>query len=178
MKPFGRSGVVQFGAYTQQPFMKFAANYVSCVLEEGFEYARAQFLTPLMAIHHAHLVMLAERTILPAADARAIRNALQQVPLEEVRRGDVRRHRRGPVLPRRAADRRALRGRPRRPAAHRALAQRYRRDDVPDAAAGRSRPQPLNVRARRSLQTSSGLQAGSRVWTSPHRSWQKRRNRL
>jgi argininosuccinate lyase len=66
--------------------MKFAADYVSCVLEEGFEYARAQFLTPLMAIHHAHLVMLAERTILPAADARAIRNALQQVPLDEVRR--------------------------------------------------------------------------------------------
>jgi argininosuccinate lyase len=64
--------------------MKFAAEYVSCVLNENFEDAKTQFLGPLMAIHHAHLVMLAERSILAPADARAIRNALQRVPLEDV----------------------------------------------------------------------------------------------
>jgi argininosuccinate lyase len=65
--------------------MKFAADYVSWVLDESFEYAKAHFLAPLMAIHHAHLVMLAERSIVPLAEARAIRNALQQLPLEEVK---------------------------------------------------------------------------------------------
>jgi argininosuccinate lyase len=64
--------------------MKFAAEYVACVLNENFEDAKAQFLVPLMAIHKAHLVMLAERGILPPSDARAIRQALEQVPLEDV----------------------------------------------------------------------------------------------
>lgn len=40
--------------------MKFAPEYVSCVLEENFEDARRLFLSPLLAIHYAHLVMLAE----------------------------------------------------------------------------------------------------------------------
>ena len=46
----------------------------------------------------------------------------------------LRRHLRGPVLLRRAPDRRARRRR-RRPPAHRAQPQRHRHDDVPDAAA-------------------------------------------
>ena len=66
--------------------MKFAAEYVACVLNENFEDAKAQFLAPLMAIHEAHLVMLAERGILPPADARAIRRALEQVPVDDVKR--------------------------------------------------------------------------------------------
>ena len=66
--------------------MKFDADYVSYVLNENFEDAKVQFLPPLMAIHQAHLVMLAERGIVLAADARAIRDALAQVSMEDVRR--------------------------------------------------------------------------------------------
>ncbi len=39
--------------------MTFAPEYVKFVLNENFEDAKAQFLAPLMAIHYAHLVMLA-----------------------------------------------------------------------------------------------------------------------
>ncbi len=66
--------------------MTFAAEYVSCVLNENFEDAKAQFLGPLMAIHQAHLVMLVERSIVPRTEARAIRDALARIPVEEVRR--------------------------------------------------------------------------------------------
>src|SRR5262245_7364875 len=66
--------------------MKFSADYVRLVLDENFEDAKAQFLAPLMAIHYAHLVMLAERGIVSSADARAIRDALDGIPLEDVRR--------------------------------------------------------------------------------------------
>ena len=66
--------------------MKFAPEYVSCVLNENFEDAKTQFLSPLMAIHYAHLVMLARQGIVPAADARAIRDALDAIELEDVRR--------------------------------------------------------------------------------------------
>jgi len=66
--------------------MKFAPEYVSCVLNENFEDAKAQFLAPLMAIHRAHLVMLAGRGIIPAAEARAIGTALDQVPVDDVKR--------------------------------------------------------------------------------------------
>ena len=38
--------------------MPFAPEYVTLVLDENFEDAKAQFLAPLMAIHYAHLVML------------------------------------------------------------------------------------------------------------------------
>ena len=53
--------------------MKFAPEYVACVLNENFEDAKALFLAPLMAIHYAHLVMLVEQGIVSPADARAIR---------------------------------------------------------------------------------------------------------
>jgi argininosuccinate lyase len=66
--------------------VRFAPEYVACVLNENFEDAKAQFLSPLMAIHYAHLVMLAERRIISAADARAIRDALEAIGLDEVRR--------------------------------------------------------------------------------------------
>ena len=51
--------------------MKFAPDYVACVLNDVFEDAKAQFLAPLMAIHHAHLVMLVEQGIVSPADGRA-----------------------------------------------------------------------------------------------------------
>jgi argininosuccinate lyase len=65
--------------------MKFSPEYVACVLNENFEDAKAQFLSPLMAIHHAHLVMLAEQKIVPREEARTIAQALGHIPIEEVR---------------------------------------------------------------------------------------------
>jgi argininosuccinate lyase len=66
--------------------VRFAPEYVSCVLEENFEDAKAQFLSPLMAIHFAHLVMLTTQGIVSREDARAIRAALEGIDIEEVRR--------------------------------------------------------------------------------------------
>jgi argininosuccinate lyase len=65
--------------------VKFSPDYVESVLNDNFEDAKAQFLSPLMAIHYAHLVMLAERRIVPADAARAIRAALDAIDLERVR---------------------------------------------------------------------------------------------
>jgi argininosuccinate lyase len=65
--------------------MKFAPEYVTHVLNENFEDAKALLLAPLMAINYAHLVMLAEQGIISAADARAIRDALDGISLDRVR---------------------------------------------------------------------------------------------
>jgi argininosuccinate lyase len=65
--------------------MKFAPEYVFCVLSENFEDAKAQLLLPLLSIHYAHLVMLAERGILSRGDARAIRDGLDRIVPDEVR---------------------------------------------------------------------------------------------
>jgi argininosuccinate lyase len=66
--------------------VKFAPDYVACVLNDNFEDAKAQLLAPLMAIHYAHLVMLAEQRIVPLADARAIAEALESIDVDGVRR--------------------------------------------------------------------------------------------
>ena len=65
--------------------MKFAPEYVTYVLNENFEDAKALFLSPLMAIHYAHLVMLADEGIVSRDDAHAIREALDAISLETVR---------------------------------------------------------------------------------------------
>ncbi len=65
--------------------MRFAPEYVSNVLNDNFEDAKELLLTPLMSIHYAHLVMLVEQRIISAADARAIREALNGISLEAVR---------------------------------------------------------------------------------------------
>jgi argininosuccinate lyase len=65
--------------------VRFAPEYVSCVLSENFEDAKTQFLSPLMAIHYAHLVMLARQGIVGPGDARAIRDALDAIDLDRVR---------------------------------------------------------------------------------------------
>jgi argininosuccinate lyase len=65
--------------------MKFSPEYVRCVLNENFEDAKAQFLSPLMAIHYAHLVMLAERGIVPPAEAAAMRAGLDAIVEADVR---------------------------------------------------------------------------------------------
>ncbi len=64
--------------------MTFAPEYVSCVLEENFADARRLFLSQLIAIHYAHLVMLADRGIVSREDAAAVRAALDAIPLAKV----------------------------------------------------------------------------------------------
>jgi argininosuccinate lyase len=65
--------------------MPFHPDYIRFVLNQNFEDAKARFLTPLMAIHYAHLVMLTERGIVISSDAAAIRDALGSISLEAVR---------------------------------------------------------------------------------------------
>ena len=65
--------------------MRFAPEYVSHVLNENFEDAKTLFLSPLMAIHYAHLVMLTDRGIISSAEAHAIRQALDSISLSDVR---------------------------------------------------------------------------------------------
>jgi argininosuccinate lyase len=64
--------------------MPFAPEYVRYVLDDNFEDAKALFLSPLMAIHRAHLVMLAKTGIVSPADARRIREALDGISEAEV----------------------------------------------------------------------------------------------
>src|SRR5438093_13715145 len=66
--------------------MPFAPEYVTYVLNENFEDAKELFLAPLMAIHYAHLVMLADRGIVGREDAHALRAALDSISQAEVRR--------------------------------------------------------------------------------------------
>src|SRR5262249_4797985 len=66
--------------------MKFAPAYVTNVLNENFEDAKALLLAPMMAINYAHLVMLAAQGIVPRADARKLRDALDSISQDDVRR--------------------------------------------------------------------------------------------
>jgi argininosuccinate lyase len=66
--------------------MRFAPEYVTYVLNENFEDAKELFLSPLMAIHYAHLVMLAAQGIVPREDAHRLREALDSVSQDDVRR--------------------------------------------------------------------------------------------
>jgi argininosuccinate lyase len=59
--------------------MRFSPEYIAYVLSENFEDAKRFFLAPLMAIHYAHLVMLADRAIVTAGDAHALRVALDSI---------------------------------------------------------------------------------------------------
>ena len=65
--------------------MNFDPQYIDQVLNENFEDAKALFLPPLMAIQYAHLVMLADRGIVSAADARTLRDALDSISVDDVR---------------------------------------------------------------------------------------------
>ncbi len=66
--------------------MRFAPEYVTFVLNENFEDAKALLLSPLMAIHYAHLVMLTEQGIVPVTDARTLRDALDRISQDEIRK--------------------------------------------------------------------------------------------
>jgi argininosuccinate lyase len=66
--------------------MRFDPRYVSEVLNENFEDAKTLFLSPLIAIHYAHLVMLADRGIIEAPQARLVRQALDSISITAVRK--------------------------------------------------------------------------------------------
>src|SRR5688572_923605 len=66
--------------------MRFDPEYVSRVLNDNFEDAKTLFLAPLMAVHRAHLVMLAECGIIRSADAHALRQALDSISVSDIRR--------------------------------------------------------------------------------------------
>jgi argininosuccinate lyase len=65
--------------------MRFDPEYVSQVLNENFEDAKTLFLSPLISIHYAHLVMLAEQAIIDAPHARALREALDSISVSAIR---------------------------------------------------------------------------------------------
>ena len=65
--------------------MRFSPEYVACVLNANFEDAKALFLAPLMRIHYAHLVMLAEQRHRPPRTGAAVRDALDGISMPEVR---------------------------------------------------------------------------------------------
>src|SRR5687768_14573391 len=66
--------------------MRFDPEYVSHVLNDNFEDAKTLFLAPLLTIHHAHLVMLADCGIIPPADAHTLREALDSISVSDIRR--------------------------------------------------------------------------------------------
>src|SRR5712691_4333485 len=65
--------------------MRFAPEYVTYVLNENFEDAKELFLSPLMAIQYAHLVMLAAEHIVSADDAHRLRAALDSISQDDLR---------------------------------------------------------------------------------------------
>jgi argininosuccinate lyase len=66
--------------------MHFAPEYVALVLDPNFEDAKALFLSPLMAIHYAHLTMLEAQGIVSPADAHTLRTALDSIDENQVRK--------------------------------------------------------------------------------------------
>ena len=65
--------------------MTFDPQYIDHVLSENFEDAKALFLSPLLAINYAHLVMLAQTGIVSAEEAHALREALDAISVNDVR---------------------------------------------------------------------------------------------
>ena len=65
--------------------MPFSPEYIRLVLRENFEDAKVLFLEPLLAVHRAHLVMLAETGIVAQDDARRLRDALENIDIEAIR---------------------------------------------------------------------------------------------
>src|SRR4029434_2469158 len=65
--------------------MKFDPQYVDHVLSDNFEDAKTLFVAPLMAVHYAHLVMLADRGIVTADEAHTLRDALDSISVRDVK---------------------------------------------------------------------------------------------
>src|SRR5262245_9102974 len=85
MRPRYTCGAWDGGSRPYTPCVAFARAYIDCVLSENFEEAKSITLSPLRAIHCPHLVMRADRGIIPVADARAIRDALDAIREPAVR---------------------------------------------------------------------------------------------
>jgi len=66
--------------------MAFSPEYIRLVLSVQFEDAKTLVLDHLLAIHEAHLVMLAECGILTRPVARRLRDGLKALDLEAIRR--------------------------------------------------------------------------------------------
>jgi argininosuccinate lyase len=64
--------------------MPLAPAYVAYVLDENFGDAKQLFLSPLLSIHYAHLVMLAECGIVSGDDAHAVRQALDAIAARDL----------------------------------------------------------------------------------------------
>jgi argininosuccinate lyase len=64
--------------------MPFAPAYVAYVLNENFEDAKELFLSPLLAVEYAHLVMLAECGIVSGRDAHTLREALDEIAARDL----------------------------------------------------------------------------------------------
>lgn len=64
--------------------MKFSQVYIDNVLAENFEDAKRLFFEPLMAIHRAHLAMLARVGVVGLEQARQIAAALDQITQEKI----------------------------------------------------------------------------------------------
>jgi hypothetical protein len=58
----------------------FSPDYVRLVLNDNFEDAKALLLSPLMAVHYAHLAMLAQQIISRRGRPRAARRARRHRP--------------------------------------------------------------------------------------------------
>jgi argininosuccinate lyase len=65
--------------------MPFDPQYIDHVLSENYEDAKALFLSPLLSIHYAHLVMLTETTIVTQEEGHALREALDAISVNDVR---------------------------------------------------------------------------------------------
>ena len=65
--------------------MTFDPQYIDHVLSENFEDAKALFLSPLLSINYAHLVMLADTAIVSTEEAHALREALDAISVNDVR---------------------------------------------------------------------------------------------
>ena len=65
--------------------MRFDPQYIHHVLNENFEDAKVLFLSPLIAIHYAHLVMLADRGIVSGAEAKTLRDGLDSISEPDIR---------------------------------------------------------------------------------------------
>ena len=66
--------------------MTFSPDYIRLVLHENFEDAKTLWLTPMMAMHESHLVMLADTGIVSRDVARTLRDALAALDRDAVRR--------------------------------------------------------------------------------------------
>jgi argininosuccinate lyase len=81
----GRCPALAIGYLLYSATMRFAPEYVRIVLNENFEDAKRFFLSPLMAMHYAHLVMLRAQDILSPQDARTLRDALDSISQDDIR---------------------------------------------------------------------------------------------